>query len=508
MAKTYIDIVKYMVEASFDIHGLVEKPDIIGAVFGQTEGLLGGDLDLRELQKNGKIGRIEIDTQVQGSKTVGRLHLPSSLGRVETCILAAAIESVDRVGPFETMFKVGKIEDTRSEKRKRILNRAKELMKVMMTTEIPDSRELSELVESDVKSSVVTTYGPENLSSGPDIDGNEEVILVEGRADVINLLKNDIANCIAVGGASGVIPKTIVDLCGKKETTLFTDGDRGGEIILRSIANVAELDFVERAPDGKEVEELTRKEIIKALRSRVPIDQLFPNMKRKNSNGSPDDTRSQESRPQVQPQRPIQHMVPQERQVRDNRDRPRGTLAQQQYRQQSSPRDSDNILSPSSIVNNLVSSNKSDPREDTQQAREDIPVSDLGIKDLRENTRQDSMRPTGGIPSIQHFGNAGAGADSDSPRYEASLDELHNTLRGRLYDGAGSVLAEVPIRELIQAVQDTKGISAIVFDGIITQRLIELASRSGVKAIYGIRASQITRKYDGMILFTKERGML
>src|SRR5271156_1918302 len=140
MAKTYIDIVKYMVEARFEIMGLAEKPDIIGAVFGQTEGLLGGGLDLRELQKNGKIGRIEIDAATQGNKTYGKLFLPSSLGRVETCILGATIESVDRVGPFETSFKIHRVEDTRNEKRNKIINRAKELLKILVTTEMPDSR--------------------------------------------------------------------------------------------------------------------------------------------------------------------------------------------------------------------------------------------------------------------------------------------------------------------------------------------------------------------------------
>ncbi|MGC8538983.1 MAG: DNA primase DnaG, partial [Candidatus Micrarchaeia archaeon] len=163
MAKTYIDIVKYMVEAKFEINGLVEKPDIIGAVFGQTEGLLGGNLDLRELQKNGKIGRIEIDQNISNNKTYGKLFLPSSLNRVETCILAAAIESVDRVGPFETEFKVEKVEDTRDEKRKKIIARAKELVKTLISTEIPDSREISDLVETDVKASTITTYGPEAL---------------------------------------------------------------------------------------------------------------------------------------------------------------------------------------------------------------------------------------------------------------------------------------------------------------------------------------------------------
>ena len=165
MAKTYLDIVKYMVLARFSIDGLVDKPDIIGAVFGQTEGLLGDELDLRELQKGGKIGRIEIEVSQSGSKTYGKLFLPASLDRVETCILGAAVESVDRVGPFEAQFQVDKIEDTRSEKRKKILDRAKLLIKQLLSTEIPDSKELAELVQSEVKSSEIVAYGPDHPPS-------------------------------------------------------------------------------------------------------------------------------------------------------------------------------------------------------------------------------------------------------------------------------------------------------------------------------------------------------
>src|SRR5271157_3277283 len=148
MGKTYLDIVKYMVIANFSIEGLVDKPDIIGAIFGQTEGLLGDELDLRELQKSGKIGRIEIEVQQGGSKTYGKLFLPASLDRVETCILGAAVEAVDRVGPFEAQFQVEKVEDTRSSKRKKILERAKVLLSTLLSTEIPDSKELAELVQS------------------------------------------------------------------------------------------------------------------------------------------------------------------------------------------------------------------------------------------------------------------------------------------------------------------------------------------------------------------------
>ncbi len=270
MAKTYLDIVKYMVLAKFSIDGLVDKPDIIGAVFGQTEGLLGDDLDLRELQKNGKIGRIEIEVQQGGSKTFGKLFLPASLDRVETCILGAAVEAVDRVGPFEAQFQIEKVEDTRAEKRRKILDRAKTLLSQLLSTEIPDSKELAELVQSEVKISEISTYGPEQLPAGPEVGKSNEVIMVEGRADVITLLRNDINNAIAIGGATSNIPKSIINLANEKEVTVFVDGDRGGDMVIRSLLNVAEIDFVAKAPDGKEVEELTRKEVIKATEDKNP----------------------------------------------------------------------------------------------------------------------------------------------------------------------------------------------------------------------------------------------
>jgi DNA primase len=477
MAKSYIDIVKYMVEARFEISGLVEKPDIIGAVFGQTEGLLGSDLDLRELQKNGKIGRIEIETTSPGNRTIGKLHLPSSLGRVETCILAAAIESVDRVGPFETTFKVEKVDDTRNEKRKRIVNRAKELVKSMLTTGFPDSRELSEMVESDIKTSTVITYGPEQLPAGPDIDTSEEIVLVEGRADIVTLLKSDITNCISVGGASGTIPKTIIALCAAKESTLFLDGDRGGDMILKGLTNAAEIDFVARAPDGKEVEELTRKEIIKALRSRTPIEQLFPGSK-------------SGSKPPLPPQRPP--VAPQ--QSSQPRPQPFRREPEPARPAQSTNSQRPTVLSPSNIANNLMGRQQ---QVETSQEH-DIIDSDLGIKDISGSAA--SLTPRMNIPSIQ--------SDIQPPggMMLSALDALHNTLRGRLYAESGEVIAEVPIRELMQAVQDTPNVYAVVFDGIITQRLVDIAHAAGVREVYGIRSGQVTKTYDNMRLYTKEHG--
>ncbi|MEM4634013.1 MAG: DNA primase DnaG, partial [Candidatus Anstonellaceae archaeon] len=256
MGKTYIDTVKYLVYANVEIDGLVEKPDVVGAIFGQTEGLLGDELDLRDLQKNGRIGRIEVDLQPKGGRSSGKIKLPSSLDMVETCILAAALETVDRVGPCEAKIAVEKIEDTRNAKRKILVERAKGLLKSLLTNEIPESKEISEMVRQEVKIAEIEEYGPEKLPCGPAIEKQDSIIIVEGRADVLNLLKNDITNVVAVGGAN--ITNTIAKLAREKEVTVFLDGDRGGDIILNELARVADIDFVARAPDGKEVEELSR----------------------------------------------------------------------------------------------------------------------------------------------------------------------------------------------------------------------------------------------------------
>ncbi|MDP6587564.1 MAG: toprim domain-containing protein, partial [Anaerolineales bacterium] len=114
-------------------------------------------------------------------------------------------------------------------------------------------------------------YGKERLPAGPAIDESEEIIVVEGRADVLNLLKHGFKNAIAMNGTS--VPETIVDLCKKKVITMFVDGDRGGNLIIRDLTSQADVDFVTKAPDGKEVEEITKKEIHKALRSRISGEQ-------------------------------------------------------------------------------------------------------------------------------------------------------------------------------------------------------------------------------------------
>jgi DNA primase len=262
---------KYIVNASIEIEGVVDRPDVIGAIFGQTEGLLGSELELCELQRSGRIGRIEVNVDTRGGKTQGMIVIPSSLDKAETSIVAASLEIIQRIGPCNAKIKVSNIEDVRVSKRNFVIERAKELLKKMMDSVMPDSQEIAEAVAQSVRTMEVVEYGRDRVPAGPGIDESEEVIVVEGRADVLNLLKNGFKNVIAMNGTQ--VPQTIIDLSHKKEITVFVDGDRGGNLILKEVMEIAEIDFVTRAPDGKEVEELTKKEIHKSLRSRITTEQ-------------------------------------------------------------------------------------------------------------------------------------------------------------------------------------------------------------------------------------------
>jgi len=262
---------KYIIHAKIFVKGVVEKPDVIGAIFGQTEGLLGEELELRELQKSGRIGRIEVELDTRAGKTEGHIIIPSSLDKAETAIVAAAIETIQRIGPCDAKVTVEKIEDVRVTKRDYVLNRAKELLKSMVE-EAPDSKELADEVKKSLRAMELIEYGPERLPAGAGIYDSDEIIIVEGRADVIHLLRNGFRNVIALNGTS--VPESIIDLCHKKTATVFVDGDRGGDLIIRELLNTTEIDFVARAPPGKEVEELTKKEIHKCLRAKVPVEQV------------------------------------------------------------------------------------------------------------------------------------------------------------------------------------------------------------------------------------------
>ena len=268
MAKISPVSIKYMIHATFESEGPLEKPDVIGAIFGQTEGLLGADLEMRELQKEGKIGRIEVDLNNIEGRTIGEILVPTALDKSETTIIAATLETIERIGPTESKIKVTKVEDVRGNKRDYIISRAKELLGNLETS---GNVGIAKTLREESRISRVQEYGSEKLPAG-DLSG-EEIIVVEGRADVLNLLKNRVNNVIGMDGAK--LPKTISELGKEKEITLFIDGDRGGKLIAKNVSDNANISYIATAPDGKEVEELTGKEILISLRKKIPAPKFL-----------------------------------------------------------------------------------------------------------------------------------------------------------------------------------------------------------------------------------------
>lgn len=374
-------IVKYHVKMKFDVDGIVEKADIIGAIFGQTEGLLGPEMNLNELQKVSKVGRIEVNVENKTDKTLGDAILPMSTDISTAALIAAAIESIDKVGPFQAKFILAGIEDIREIKKKVIVDRAKKIVQEWATKTMSESEEMLKDVYDATKPGKLTAFGREQLACGSGVFESDWIILVEGRADVINLLRAGFDNAIAIEGAR--IADPVVKLCqDKRRVIAFLDGDRAGDLILKELEGAVKIDTVLRAPAGREVEELTPQEIVNILKDAVKIEQAKTSMK------------------------PLEG-------------------------------DSDNFAGK--------------------------------VKDV--------------------------------------FSEINETLEAVALDNSMNQIFRVPVSELVQKLQDGQGAKYLVLDGIITQRLVDAASKAGVQYLVGHRITDLKKGYDITLRTFNELGM-
>ncbi|MCX6802435.1 MAG: DNA primase DnaG [Candidatus Diapherotrites archaeon] len=459
MAKTYINAVKYEITATFKIDGIVDKHDIIGAIFGQSEGLLGEELDLRELQKNGKIGRILISHTAINGTTTGKIVVPSSMDMVETSILAAAIETVDKVGPCKASLVIKEITDTRTQKREEIVNRAQSLLERLMREQLPESEEIAQMVRERVRVSEICPYGPDKLPAGPAIEGSDSIIVVEGRADVLNLLKNSIKNVIGMDGSK--ISPTIVELGKKKSLTMFIDGDRGGELNLRKLASLTDVDFVAKAPDGKEVEELARKEIIMALRHKVPLSE---EMERRE--GSFD--RSPHFPRPFTPQ-PVQAIQPaEEGQARPFAPQPfgerRAEPLQREQRFGARPFQHAPRFAPRPFA--------------VQPKLAEAPLE--AVEPFAEVQPKFVAKPVKLGPSAQEI-----------EQFKPAMDSLKGTLKAKIFDDQMKELEEVSVRDLLKTMKKHKEAKTVVLDGIITKRLLDAAEENNISTLVAAKEGKI-----------------
>ena len=407
---------KYLIHAQINAKGIVEKPDVVGAVFGQTEGLLSNDLDLRELQRTGRIGRIQVMIKSNNGKATGDIVIPSSLDRVETAILAASLETINRVGPCEAQIKTIKVEDVRAVKREQVVNRAKEIYKNMIESVSPASMKMIEEVRDAMRVHEISEYGEDRLPAGPSIHTSDAIIVVEGRSDVLNLLKYGIKNTVAVEGVS--VPKSIGELSKKRTTTAFVDGDRGGELILKELLQIGELDYVTRAPRGKEVEDLEKDEVLIALRDKVPIEQYLST----HSNLTSVDER------------------------RNNRN------------------------------NRKFNNRKQNKFQQKRKFKTPEPVKEEVVIE-----------------------------DDETKLMKDMLKEFAGTNKGAILDEALNVAKEVEVADIYQELKNIEGNAhSVLFDGVISQRLVDVASNKEIKNLVAFRSMNIVKKPDNLKIITMD----
>ena len=401
---------KYLIHAQINANGIVEKPDVVGAVFGQTEGLLSNDLDLRELQRTGRIGRIQVNIRSNSGRAKGEIVIPSSLDRVETAILAASLETINRVGPCEAEIQTTKVEDVRAVKREQVVNRAKEIYKNMVESVGPTSMRMIEEVREAMRVHEISEYGEDRLPAGPSIHTSDAIIVVEGRSDVLNLLKYGIKNTVAVEGVS--VPRSIGELSKKRTTTAFVDGDRGGELILKELLQIGDVDYITRAPKGKEVEDLEKDEVLVALRDKVPTAQFLATT---------------------------------------------------------------NILNEHN--NKKENHNKRNDRNNRKQRfnrrEEKPPVEEPVIEDDEVSLMKDMLR---------EFEGSGSGA---------ILDEALNMTK------------EVEVENIYEEIKNIEGTAdTVIFDGVISQRLVDVASQKGIKKLVAFKSVNIVKKPHNVKIIT------
>lgn len=477
---------KYVIHARLQTDGIVDKNDVVGAIFGQTEGLLGEDLDLRDLQKSGRINRIEVEVESQRGKSMGRITLPSSLDQVETAILAAALETIDRVGPCKAKIDVDDIEDVRVQKKNKIIDRAKVLLQQLLDKGKTSGADLASSVRQSIQVEEVISFGKDKCDAGPNVaDPNSDaIIVVEGRSDVLNLLRHGIKNAIAVGGTN--IPKTVQDLSKERIVTAFVDGDRGGELILRELLQVAEVDFVARAPRSCEVEELTQKQLMKSLRNKMSIDQFLESV------GGPAALHGNAKVALPPPPEAEYDEDDVEAQRRKLPESHRPAMVDNSRHPQPG------VLEPAPPAP-PVTGMTGEPGVPVQ-----VPPSEMGSDERKGwfsslmGRGKEPQRPgaPGGRPEKR--------LSPDQQRYKQVLDKLSGTQMANIVSVKGMVVAEVPVRDLVEKLKapptDT---SAVVFDGIITQKVLDSAAEGGLKYVVGQKTHNITKLPANVEVYTK-----
>ncbi|GAA0671012.1 DNA primase DnaG [Natronoarchaeum mannanilyticum] len=463
------DTTKYLIHADVTASGVVERSDVVGAIFGQTEGLLGEELDLRDLQQSSKVGRIDVEIDSSGGESRGEVTIATSLDKVETATLAASLETITRVGPCRADLTVTNIEDVRAAKRRQIVDRAHELLVEAFDETAMSSQEILEEVRQRVRVADVTEY--EGLPAGPRVEDSDAVVIVEGRADVLTLLQYGVKNAVAVEGTD--VPDVVADLTAERTTTAFLDGDRGGDLILRELSQVADVDYVTFAPDGRSVEDLSRHEVFEALRDKVPYDAVA------------------------------------------DASTPRTAVAATDGSAMPAP-ESDDAAADSSESGDAVDGPESPDEPAVADAAEEADAAAENVDDAEESAAETELESPDVTPEPADVEETGTDAETGSGDAETTVPEtLHGhveaVVRGerktvRLLDDEFGEIDEAPAEDAVEAVEAAASPpSAVVLDGELSQRLLDVAAQRGVSQAVARSLGEFTKRPTSVRLRTADQ---
>ena len=556
------DTEKYLIHAAITADGVVERSDVVGAIFGQTEGLLGDDLDLRDLQQSSKVGRIDVEIDSQNGQSFGTVTIASTLDRVKTAILAASLETITRVGPCRATVEVTDIEDVREAKRREVVERAKELLSESFDESVMSSTEILDEVKESVRIEDISEY--EGLPAGPRVGESDAVVVVEGRADVLTLLRYGIKNAVGVEGTN--VPDAVANLTQDRTTTAFLDGDRGGRLILRELTQVGDVDHVAFAPEGRSVEDLERHEVFAALRGKDPIDAVEtdpspPTDAADDAEGEPPDPPT--GSPTTESAAPPPGTLDAQEYEYDARDGARGTRPgaadpdppvagdgeETEASADATPAvdDPDGGVPVSNGVDGATVTEGPDAPDrpdatapvepETVDTAPEEPAADVGDDASEEVTASDSdhlgddagdgKADTGDAEAEGDAGDAeaeeidtgddevgsddagDAEAEDDAPRSLADhVREVVDGERGtiRLLDDDLAAVAEAPAGDAFDAIADADPAPyAAVLDGEFTQRLLDIAAQRGVDHAVAATTGEFVKKPVGVRLRTADQ---
>jgi len=454
---------KYIIHADVRTSGVVERSDVVGAIYGQTEGLLGDELDLRALQDSSKVGRIDVDIESEGGRSFGTVRIATGLNRTETAVLAAALETIERVGPSRAECTVREIEDARAAKRREIVDRATELL-AEFEQQTLTSEQLVEEVQQRARAEEITEY--HGLPAGPRVTDSDAIIVVEGRADVKTLLSHGIKNAVAVEGTD--IPDPVARLSTERTTTAFLDGDRGGDLILQELTQMGDVDYVAFAPSGQSVEDLDRTALLTALRKKLPYEQVAEANTAREAFAPTDggtvtmDPTEEQSKPDAagHPDEGVGAATP-------NPDRARTSEH-----------------AGADPVGEQTDAEEAGEPAESSEATDADEATDSGEPDAETTTPEET--------------DATANAETDAPTtIQDHIAEVIQSGGGtvRLLDDSLAVLAEADAEAALEAIEDAETVPhTVVLDGTVTQRLLDVAAQRGVGQLVGADTGEFVKQ--------------